>query len=199
MKTRRAVALAITIFAAACATSPRSDEAIQISETGKVYTLSVPVSQLTMTFPRGNWLRKDMSALGGGTVNPRYFYFEDADEETLILSGWFEPDRLFSGSAAKQWQQDAAALKKTPAPEPVNVSYEKIAGWDTVMYDHLLDRAVSSHMRAHWVQAGTWIELHLSTTTQHSSAENRRKLRSLLHGISVAQKRNAAVAALDGF
>jgi len=198
MKNKRALAFAIALLAAACSTStaPRSDEAIQISESGKVFTLSVPVSQLTMTLPKGNWFRKDKSALGGGTVNPRYFYFEDANEESLILSGWFEPDRLYSGSAAKQWTKDAAVLKKTPAPDPVNVSYEKIGGWDTVMYDHMLDQVVSSHMRAHWVQAGTWIELHLSTTTRQASAENRRKLKSLLRAISVAQKRPQAVAGL---
>jgi hypothetical protein len=203
MKNKRAVAFAIALLAAACSTStaPRSDEAIQISETDKVFTLSVPVSQLTMTLPKGHWFRKDKSALGGGTVNPRYFYFEDANEESLILSGWFEPDRLYSGSAAKQWAKDAAALKKAPVPDPVNVSYEKIGGWDTVMYDHILDKVVSSHMRAHWVQAGTWIELHLSTTTRQSSAENRRKLKSLLRAISVAQKpqgeQRAAVASLQ--
>ena len=198
MKNKRALAFSIALLAAACSTStaPRSDEAIQISESGKVFTLSVPVSQLTMTLPKGNWFRKDKSALGGGTVNPRYFYFEDANEESLILSGWFEPDRLYSGSAAKQWTKDAAVLKKTPAPDPVNVSYEKIGGWDTVMYDHMLDQVVSSHMRAHWVQAGTWIELHLSTTTRQASAENRRKLKSLLRAISVAQKRPQAVAGL---
>jgi len=69
------------------------------------------------------------------------------------------------------------------------------------MYDHLFDKGVSSHMRAHWVQAGTWIELHLSTTTRQSSAENRRKLKSLLRAIAVAQKspgeRRAAVAVLQ--
>jgi len=56
-------------------------------------------------------------------------------------------------------------------------------------------------MRAHWVQAGTLIELHLSTTTRQSSAENRRKLKSLLRAIAVAQKgageRRAAVAVLQ--
>ena len=198
MKNKRAVAFAIAILAAACSTppAPRSDEAIQVTETGKVFTLSVPVSQLTMTLPRGTWFRKDKSALGGGTVNPRYFYFEDANEASLILSGWFEPDRLYSGSASKQWAKDAAALKKAAAPEPVNVSYEKIGGWDTVMYDHMFEKMVSSHMRAHWVQAGTWIELHLSTTTGQSAAENRKKLKSLLRAISVAQKRPQALERL---
>lgn len=191
MKNKLMVAFAASILAAACAgTGPRSKEALEISESSTSYRLSVPVSQLTLTVPRGNWARQDKSALGGGTANPRYFYFEDASDESLILSGWFEPDRLFSGSAAKQWQKDAAALKKTPAPEPVNVTFEKIGGWDTVMYDHLLGKVVSSHMRAHWVQAGTWIDIHISTTTERSSADNRKKLKSLLRAITVTEKGN---------
>jgi hypothetical protein len=183
------VALAASILAAACSTGgPRSNESIQIAESGSSYRLSVPVSQLTLTLPRGSWSRKDKSALGGGTANPRYFYFEDAKEESLILSGWFEPDRLFSGSASKQWEKDAAGLKKTKLPQPVNVGFEKIAGWDTVLYDQVFSGVVSSHVRAHWVQAGTWIDIHISTTTDGTSAENRKKLRAVLRSISVVEK-----------
>jgi len=184
------VAVAAAVLAAGCATSggPRSNESIEITETKSAYRLSVPVSQLALTLPRGNWSRKDKSALGGGTANPRYFYFEDAKEESLILSGWFEPDRLFSGSAAKQWERDAAGLKRTKLPQPVNVAFEKIGGWDTVLYDQVFSGAVSSHLRAHWVQAGTWIDIHISTTSDSSSAENRKKLRALLRGISVVEK-----------
>jgi len=184
------VALAASTLAAACTTTggPRSNESLEITQTKAEYRLSVPVSQLTLTLPRGNWSRKDKSALGGGTANPRYFYFEDAKEESLILSGWFEPDRLFSGSASKQWQKDAAGLKKASLPQPVNVSFEKIGGWDTVLYDQVFSGVVSSHVRAHWVQAGTWIDIHISTTTDGTSAENRKKLRAVLRGTSVVEK-----------
>jgi len=185
-------ALAASIVAAACSTTgaPRSNESIEITETKTAYRLSVPVSQLTLTLPRGNWSRKDKSALSGGTANPRYFYFEDAKEESLILSGWFEPDRLYSGSATRQWEKDAAGLKKASLPSPMNVSFEKIGGWDVVLYDQEFSGVVSSHMRAHWVQAGTWIDIHISTMTYDSSIENRRKLRAVLRGISVVEKGN---------
>jgi hypothetical protein len=194
MKNKLLIAVAASILAACSTPGPRSNEALEIIESSSAYRLSVPVSELTLSFPRGNWSRQDKSALGAGTANPRYFYFEDANEESLILSGWFEPERLFSGSAAKQWQKDAAALKKTPAPEPVNVTFEKVGGWDTVMYDHLMGKVVSSHVRAHWVQAGTWIDIHISTTTYRSSAENRKKLKSLLRAITVAEKARARAA-----
>jgi len=188
--TKLVVAVAASVLAAACSTTggPRGNESIDIAETKSAYRLSVPVSQLSLTLPRGNWSRKDKSALGGGTANPRYFYFEDAKEESLILSGWFEPDRLFSGSASKQWEKDAAGLKKASLPQPVNVSFEKIGGWDSVLYDQVFSGVMSSHLRAHWVQAGTWIDIHLSTTSDSSSAENRKKLRLVLRGISVAEK-----------
>ena len=197
MKARLILAAAMLLAAAACSTpGPRSTEAIQISETKSAYQLSVPVSQLAMTLPRGSWSRKDKSALGGGTSNPRYFYFEDEKEESLILSGWFEPDRLFSGSAAKQWEKDLPGLKKAKLPPPINVVFERVGGWDTVMYDQVFSGIVSSHMRAHWVQAGTWIDLHLSTTTDRSSAENRKKLKAVLRAIAVTEKGNGCKNAL---
>ena len=188
MKIKLVLVAAVLLLADACSTAPRSNEAIQITETRNGYSLSVPVSQLTMTLPRGNWLRKDQSKLGGGASHPRYFYFEDGKEESLILSGWFEPDRLFSGSASQQWEKDLPGLKKAKLPAPGNVVFERIAGWDTVTYDQVFSGIVSSHLRAHWVQAGTWIDLHLSTTTQASSAENRKKLKALLRSISVLDK-----------
>ena len=104
-----------------------------------------------------------------------------------MLSGWFEPDRLFTG-VRNLWEKDTQSGVKSGLAEPINVSFEKLGGWDTVMYDHNLDNIVSSHLRAHWVQSGTWIDLHLSTTTSSSSAENRKKLKSLLGGISISEK-----------
>ena len=164
----------------------RPNESIEIREAGDSYSLTVPVSRLTMSLPKGNWARK-VKSTGGSTDNPRYFYFEDTKEASLLLSGWFEPDRRFKG-ARSHWEADTQSWKKQGLPEPVNVSFVKLGDWDAVMYDHNFGKVVSSHLRAHWVQSGTWIDLHLSTTTYRSSAENRKKLRSLLRGISISEK-----------
>ena len=184
----RSLLIAMLVLVSACSTTggARPTTSIEIKEANDSYRLSVPVSQLTMTLPKGNWSLQDKS-IGGATSNPRYFYFEDRREAGLILSGWFEPDRLFIG-VSKLWEKDTQAWKKDGLPQAINVSFEKLGGWDTVMYDHTLGNLVSSHLRAHWVQSGTWIDIHLSTTTNRSSAENRRALRSLLRGISVSQK-----------
>ena len=163
------------------------DESIEISEVNGSYHLSVPVSRLTMTMAKSNWSPKDKSSLGGATQNPRYFYFEDEKEASQIMSGWFEQDHLFRGVPAL-WEQDTKSWKKVGLPEPINVSFEKFGGWDTVMYDHVFGNALSSHVRAHWVRSGTWIDVHISTTTNNSSAENRAKLKALLSDISVSEK-----------
>jgi len=186
----RALLLALLFVAGACSTpGGDSSQSIEISAANDGYRLSVPVSRLTMTLPQGNWSRKQ-KAIGGGTNSPRYFYFEDGKEESLILSGWFEPDRLFEGVPA-YWEKGKKAFKEQGLPEPVNVSFEKLGGWDTVMYDHNFGKIISTHLRAHWVQSGTWIDLHLSTTTYGSSADNRKKLKSLLRGISISDKGRA--------
>ncbi|MFN0317670.1 MAG: hypothetical protein ACKVQA_21810 [Burkholderiales bacterium] len=162
-------------------------QSIEIREANGNLSLSVPVSRLTMTMPKSNWSRKDKSALGGGTKNPRYFYFEDKTQASLIMSGWFEPAQLFKGVPAI-WEEDTKSWKKGGLPEPVNISFEKLNGWDAVMYDHNLRNAVSSHVRAHWVRSGTWIDVHISTTTNKSSAENRAKLKAVLKDIAVVEK-----------
>ena len=57
-----------------------------------------------------------------------------------------------------------------------------------LLYDMALPGGSNSHLRAHWVQAGTWIDLHLSITSQRTSAENRALLKSVLKSIRVRQK-----------
>jgi hypothetical protein len=163
----------------------RPEERIRIDEADGRYIFSVPVSQLVMTLPRNGWRMKDNN-IGGGTSSPRYFYFEDK-AANAYMSGWFEPARLFTGTR-QLWEKESARQQAGGLPATVNVSYEKAGGWDTVMYDYVVGKATSSHIRGHWVQSGTWIDIHLSLTTEKSSAENRKKLRALLKEITVTAR-----------
>jgi hypothetical protein len=186
----RTLSIALAVLLSACAGTPsappdRSQESIAITTQGDNYVLTVPISRLTMTLPAGGFVRRE-SNIGGGTANPRYFYFEDR-AAGVILSGWFEPDRLYEGAKA-QWAKDTDAWKKRDLPEPRNVAFTKVGNWEVINYDIAIPRGTNTHIRAHLVQAGTWIDLHVSITSSGTSAENRAKLAALLRSISVRQK-----------
>ena len=44
------------------------------------------------------------------------------------------------------------------------------------------------HIRAHWLQAGTWIDLHLSMESELSKKESEQALETLLSQIRVSTK-----------
>lgn len=179
--------LICSLLLGGCATtgSGGSDDRIHIREADGRYTLSVPTSQLIMAIPSDGWSQKAKN-IGGGTGNPRYFYFEN-EKESVILSGWFEPAHLFTGPK-QLWQEESARQTQGGMPGTVNVTYGQQGGWQTVMYDYLIGKATSSHIRGHWVQAGTWIDLHFSTTTNTSGTDNRKKLESWLSKVSVTEQ-----------
>lgn len=155
---------------------PSKTETIQVNEIGSDYVLSVPVSRLIMTLPKGG-LSQKKSAVGGSTDNPRYFYFEDRALH-LIISGWFEPEQRFAG-IKKSWADETNAWRQKGLPEPRDVSFVKLGNWDGIVYDIQIPNGTNSHIRAHWLQAGTWIDIHLSITSNRPSLETRAKLESL--------------------
>ena len=168
------------------AQDPKAAATLQISQTAESYVLSVPVSQIVMTIPKSGLTPKKVE-VGGATAHPRYFYFED--KSGLVISGWFEPDRGFKG-VEKFWENETRAWKQKGISDPKDVSFLKIDKWDATIYEMALPspKATNSHIRAHWVQAGTWIDMHLSITSELSSAENRAKLTALLKTIRVQVK-----------
>jgi hypothetical protein len=71
----------------------------------------------------------------------------------------------------------------------MNGSTEKVGPWETVFYEHPFRAGLlSSHVRAHLVQAGTWIDLHVSVTAKESGAKNRAAIESILKSIAVKEK-----------
>ncbi len=178
-----ALLLACAGHSAAMAQKP---DQLTVSRTDQSYLLTVPVSRLQMTLPAANLAQKSVD-IGGSTSNPRYFHFSDS-ARGLILSGWFEPAARFKGIKAF-WEEEQATWKNRGLPAPANVSLEKLGGWDAVFYEHSLQSLLSSHVRAHWVQAETWIDVHISVTTTDTAAANRSALQSVLGGIAVNEKR----------
>ena len=160
-------------------------ETIQISQSKESYVLTVPVSQLVMTIPKGGLTQKT-NAQGGSAASPRYFFFGD-DALNLFISGWFESEGGFQG-VEKFWKNETKAWKRKGLPEPRDVSFVKIDNWDAIIYDIELPKSSNSHVRAHWVQAGTWIDIHISITSDHPSVELRAKLADFLKTIQVKTK-----------
>lgn len=182
-RTTLIIAAALAVFAPLAAAAP-SAETLTIDASGSSYSLTVPVSRLTMVIPKET-LEAASTAVGGSTNNPRYFYFEDKTQ-SLIISGWFEPARAFQG-LDRFWESETGAWKQNGLPEAQDVSFTKVGNWDAIIYDQQ-HGLTNSHVRAHWIQAGTWIDIHLSLTSKRTSKESRKLLESILKAITVKEK-----------
>jgi len=159
---------------------------ITIAQDGDHYVLTMPVSRVAMRVPKGRWVQSRPPNVGGGTTNPGYFYFENTGPtEMAILSGWFEPAAAFKGVEAF-WADELASLKRAGAPTPQKISFEDLGSWKLVLYSVEQSGIVSAHIRAHLVQSGTWIDLHLSRTSFEDAPSSWRMLRDVLKGIQVA-------------
>jgi hypothetical protein len=180
---RLAVAATLAMALAAHAeTRPR--DAIEITQEGGAYSLSVPASKLVMRLPSEPLRLKDNN-VGGATSNPRYFYFESGSHD-LRLSGWFEPASRYGGMDAF-WEVSTKSWERSGQPAPLDVTRGKVGGWETAFYE-LVSRVTTSHVQAHWVQAGTWINLHVSVDSTGDTAKGRQRLEDLLKTIKVREK-----------
>jgi hypothetical protein len=168
------------------APNPPPPDYLQIAKLDTTYELSVPISKLTMTVPRGQLVQTP----GGGGNHPRYFSFSDG---ALNVSGWFEPAGQYRGMNAF-WENETRAWKTRGLPEPRNVQFAKFSNWEAVLYDIDLSAAgnasaaSNTHIRAHWIQDGTWIDLHLSLTASAPVAEVRARLQAFLETVQVKEK-----------
>lgn len=88
------------------------------------------------------------------------------------------------------WENETKGWSRQNLPAPKEVSFQNVSRWEVICYDVPLPVAngSSSHLRAHWMQAGTWIDLHLSISSRLSSADAREKVLGILKGIQVHEK-----------
>jgi len=186
-----AAMLSILVVASHCAQTalakPSLDDKIAMLNEDRAVVLTTPASRLMML------ISKKQAALvptkqASGSDSPSYFYLAD-ENQNIIASGWFEPASKFT--AAKQvWEGDTKAWKKGGLPNPTNVSFQHIGHWDAVLYDVPVPGGINTHIRAHWVQAGSWIDLHLSMTSSRPPQECRAVLMALIKDVRVEEKKN---------
>ena len=88
----------------------------------------------------------------------------------------------------KFWDDETRTWSKRGLPNPHEVTFTKVGGWDAILYDIPIPDATNSHLRAHWVAAGTWIDVHLSTTGTGTRADSRAALLRELKTFHVEEK-----------
>lgn len=175
------IALALSAAQPALAQTPDPTHLI-VAQDSRLFTLSVPVSKLMMRIPKG----KLHLVPAQPNASPRYFFFSDSTRG-LQISGWFEPADGFK-DVKTTWKGDTDNWRRQGLPSPADVSFAKFGNWDGVLYDMPVRSGHDVNIRAHWVEAGTWIDIHLSMTGTGTSADLRARLKAVLDGIAVVQK-----------
>lgn len=178
-----ALLLAAAVSCGQAAAQEARPDALQIITRDKAYVLGVPVSRLVMFVPRGKLIQVRNPA-GGAASSPRYFYFVDRGFD---VSGWFEPAQSFPGMR-KFWENETRAWSRRGLPAPKDVTFKKVGGWNAIIYDIPSQLGNNSHIRAEWVQDGTWIDIHLSLTSSRPNSGIRSALETFLGAVLVKER-----------
>ena len=148
----------------------------------RAFTFKVPQSRVVVRVPDTS-LRPSAEPGDG----PNYFKLERRDPP-LMVSGWLKPAAGYKGlDALWQSESQSPAFAGPLAPTRVEMLHE--GPWEVVAYDVALpDGATQCNLRAEQVEAGTWVDLHLSTASTRPSATLRAELMAALREIPVWEK-----------
>jgi hypothetical protein len=145
------------------------------------FEFTVPESRVVVKVPDIGLRRDDPT--GGG---PRYFKLSRSNPQ-LILSGWLEPAPRYKGLEAF-WESEARSPAYAGEGAPTHVEMLQVGPWEVVCFDVAAPGGTSSHLRAERVQAGTWIDLHLSSTSAREPPALREELLAALRTVQVVEK-----------
>jgi len=152
------------------------------STSGGPYTFTVPQSRVVVKVSDSS-LRLDEAS----SAERNYFKLARSDPQ-LILSGWLEPASSYKG-LKEFWQAESRSPAYAGALAPTRVEMLQNGPWEVIAFDVAVPGGGTSvHVRAERVQAGTWIDLHLSTTSARSPAESRAELLATLGQVQVVDK-----------
>jgi len=151
---------------------------ITVHRSSGAYEVSNLASEVYMWFPMKGYIRERPAE---GPKESAYFYFSDKGRG-IILSGWIVSGDGYPGKEAV-WEETVANWRKRGVPEPLNVVQVRVDDWDGTLYDDAVPSGTCSHLRAHWVKYGTWVDVHLSITSNLPTEECRAKLIEELKGI----------------
>ena len=147
------------------------------------FTFTVPQSRVIVKMFDAS-LRPDPAE----AARPGYFKVMRRDPQ-LILSGWLEPAARYKGLKAF-WESESKSPAYAGPLAPTRIEMSQNGAWEVVAYDVSLPGGITSaHVRAERVQAGTWIDLHLSTTSTKPPATLRAELMAALGRVEVVEKK----------
>jgi hypothetical protein len=175
-----------------------AEEKLVVHAENGALRIEFAASRLALSVPKRGFI-EDPGRREGAAASPRYFALREAiGPRTTVVSGWFEGRARFT-SVKKLWAAELKAAKTPAAEAPRRVTFAKIAGWETVAYERPAPSTgagaaanpktapASTHLRAHWLQGDTWIELHLSMTGPVPAEEARAALVALLKSVAVSE------------
>jgi hypothetical protein len=149
---------------------------------GEPFTFTVPQSRVIVKVSDAS-LRPDDAA----SAEPNYFKLARPDPQ-LILSCWLEPASRYKG--LKQfWDSESRSPAYAGALAPTRVEMFRDGPWEVVAFDvPAPGGGTHAHLRAERVEAGTWIDLHLSTASARPPATLRVELLAALRRVDVVEK-----------
>jgi hypothetical protein len=137
-----------------------------------------------MLIPRGKLEPHAVEPIGA-TRSPRYFRLQD--DAGTIVSGWFESSDHVP-NLKKEWLGTLAGDKKQGIPDPTDVAELAVGDWRAILYRIPTPTGSSTHIKAFYVRAGTWIDLHLSVSGEMDAAESRSRVLALLRSVTTLEK-----------
>lgn len=165
-----------------------NESAIVMTIAGDTIELTVPVSHISLRIPKGDLAPVEESKTGA-QASPRYFHLADAGRG-LAVSGWFEPAKAFKGFEAF-WMGEFSAMKRAgliPTP-PTAVA---VGAWAGAAYEipvpSDVGKGINTHIRAELIKSGTWVDLHISITSEKPVADVRSAALEFLKSIVVKEK-----------
>lgn len=168
------------------ATESSSTE-LAVTSDGDHITLSVPVSRITISLPRGN-LQRNGGPNTGSAASPRYFRFDDP-KHGLIVSGWFENANQFEGFD-KFWKAEFQSMRKNGVNVKGMPDGVRVGPWIAAAYDVDVGalKGANTHLRSELVEAGTWVDLHISVTEEGSIEDARKVALQFLKEVVVTER-----------
>jgi methionine aminopeptidase len=103
------------------------------------------------------------------------------------VSGWFESASSWDGFE-KFWQGELLAMKKIGVQIRQAPQLIVAEPWQAVAYDVELPKGSSANVRAELVRAGTWVDVHISVTSDDSPVAAREHAVTFLKSVLIKER-----------